>query len=461
MSSIKPSQLKITNDQLVIGETKNGVNNVGVGLSAHADSDLTFSVDSSGNKGIKFLLKAASVTATEIATGAVGSAEIATNAVGSDEIAENAVGSSEIDLTADYTFTGAFIVPAPTADTHAATKLYVDSKAQGLDFKDSCVVATTANIAGGYSSNVFTVTANGAPTVDGVTLVSGERILFKDQTDATQNGVYTVTTVGDGSSQTVYTRATDFDTNAEITAGAYVLVTEGTDNTLNAYVLNKEAVSGGDPDLDADDLDFTLFSGTSSNYSGGNGIAVTGTSIAVDLLTSGGLEIDSSKVAINLEASNPTIQIDGSNQLGIKIGTTGGEASLVTSATGLQARVDDETVKIGSNGLKAAVLARHAVESPTSAVTGTNPALTTVDLASTPANGTDVLVFVNGVMLTVGNGTIANVDCFFLASGVTNTASVRAFDDLVSGDVLWFNPGNAGFDLDTTDDVKIMFSAVA
>jgi phage-related tail fiber protein len=87
------------------------------------------------------------------------------------------------------------------------------------DYKASVRVATTANIA---------ALAGGAPnTLDGVTLVVNDRILVKDQTTASQNGIYVVTTLGTGVNGT-WTRATDADGVGELTSGALVTVEQGT-----------------------------------------------------------------------------------------------------------------------------------------------------------------------------------------------------------------------------------------
>ena len=112
----------------------------------------------------------------------------------------------------------------PLNDSDLATRGYVDSVAQGLDIKEACRVATTGNLAGTYATSGQTLTANsnGAIQVDGLTLSVSDRVLLKDQSDGTQNGVFTVTTVGDGSNPFVLTRALDFNTNNEIGAGSFM-----------------------------------------------------------------------------------------------------------------------------------------------------------------------------------------------------------------------------------------------
>ena len=91
--------------------------------------------------------------------------------------------ASKLDLTGTYDFRSAtMLVATPTADSHAATKSYVDSVQQGAYWKDAVNCASTAN-----------VDISSAPSsIDGVTLSADDRILLKDQTDSTENGVYVI-----------------------------------------------------------------------------------------------------------------------------------------------------------------------------------------------------------------------------------------------------------------------------
>lgn len=128
--------------------------------------------------------------------------------------------SQGLATTSSPTFAAVTLTAAPTADTHAATKAYVDSVTQGLSLKQSCRVATTANI----------VTLSGLLTIDGVTVVNGDRVLVKDQTTAAQNGIW-VAAAG------AWTRATDADDGTKLTSGAYCFVSEGTANAGTSWVL--------------------------------------------------------------------------------------------------------------------------------------------------------------------------------------------------------------------------------
>ena len=89
-------------------------------------------------------------------------------------------GNSLFKVTTDGTTLGNMNVATPTADNHAANKSYVDSVAQGLDVKDSVRVASTGVV------NISTP----ASTLDGVNLNAGDRVLLKDQTTQSENGIY-------------------------------------------------------------------------------------------------------------------------------------------------------------------------------------------------------------------------------------------------------------------------------
>lgn len=158
----------------------------------------------------------------------------------------------------------------PTADSDAATKYYVDAARSGLDVKGSVKAATTANI-----------TLSGTQTIDGVALSVGDRVLVKDQSTGSQNGIYVVASGG-------WTRATDADNNpgGEVTSGMFTFVEQGTLNADCGFVLTTN-----DPiTLGTTALDFTLFS-ASGTLIAGSGLSKNGYTLEVNVAASGGIEI--------------------------------------------------------------------------------------------------------------------------------------------------------------------------
>jgi len=147
----------------------------------------------------------------------------------------------------------------PLNSNDLATKAYVDAQTTGLDVKDSVRAATTANLAAAYTSLGQTLTANsdGAITIDDESLALNDRVLVKDQTTKSQNGIYTVTTVGTASSKFVLTRSVDFDTTSEVGAGTFTYVEAGTANQGKSFVQTTRNVT-----LDTSDVVFSVFGET-------------------------------------------------------------------------------------------------------------------------------------------------------------------------------------------------------
>ena len=145
----------------------------------------------------------------------------------------------------------------PTAAQDSATKAYVDSVAQGLDVKSSCAVATTANI-----------TLSGEQTIDGV-VTSTSRVLVKDQSDASENGVY-VTASGS------WARATDFDAPAEV-ASSFIFISGGTVGADTGWVCTNEPES---VTVDTDNITFSQFS-DAGHITAGTGLTKSGNSINI------------------------------------------------------------------------------------------------------------------------------------------------------------------------------------
>jgi len=252
------------------------------------------------------------VTTVKIADDAVTNAKLANDSItiGSDETALgatitdlNGLTSVDVDnITLDgnvvsTTDTDGDLTLAPNGDATVkvpsgyesranftgdslVNKTYVDQVASGLDVKQSMRVATTEDLGATYNNGGGTLTAdaNGAAVIDGVTLVAGDRVLVKDQTDAVENGFYRVTNIGGASAQFVFTRTPDGDEASEVTGGAFTFVEEGTLNADNGYV----ATHNGEPTLGTDDLTFEQFSGA-GQIDGGAGLSKTGNTLDVNV----------------------------------------------------------------------------------------------------------------------------------------------------------------------------------
>jgi len=187
----------------------------------------------------------------------------------------------------------------PTQTTDAATKAYVDAQLQGLDVKNSVRVATTAN---GTLSSAF---ANNS-TVDGITLATGDRILLKDQSTGSQNGIYTVNSSG------APTRATDFDADSEVTGGTFFFVEEGTVNADNGFVMTND----GTVTVGSTALVFTQFSGA-GQVTAGSALTKSGNTLNVAVDDS---SIEVSSDALRVKASGITnAMLAGSIDLTAKV----------------------------------------------------------------------------------------------------------------------------------------------
>jgi hypothetical protein len=217
-------------------------------IAAGTHSNITITYDDSTNK---FTFAAengvADSTTTDLAEG--------TNLYFTDERAQDAIGNAVgTGLTYNDT-TGAISVNT----TAIATTSYVDGLVQGLSVKDSVRAATS--VAGTLASDF-----EAGDTVGGVTLVAGDRILIKNQSTATENGIYVVNASG------APTRAADADPVAtELEKGSYVLVTDGT-YSATGWVVTTYTEGA---------TTWTQFS-AANEYTAGTNIAIAGNAISFD-----------------------------------------------------------------------------------------------------------------------------------------------------------------------------------
>ena len=249
--------------------------------------------------------------------------------------------ASNKDININPHGTGTIKVPSGYEDRSGfdnqslANKAYVDQVAQGLDTKPSCRAGTTADLSATYNNGssgvgaTLTAGSNGAIVVDGVSLSANDRLLVKNQSTASENGIYIVSTQGDGSTAFVLTRATPEDQPSELSGGAFVFVEEGTIGSNNGYVFTHT----GAPTFGTTSLDVVQFSGAGSVIAGaaltksGNtlDVAVDNSSIEVstDSLRVKALGITNSMLAGSIDGAkieNFTFTDEGSTQGAVQIG---------------------------------------------------------------------------------------------------------------------------------------------
>jgi hypothetical protein len=182
----------------------------------------------------------------------------------------------------------------PTDANHAATKAYVDAARSGLDVKASVRAATTAPV-------LLASGLEAGDVIDAVTLVAGDRVLVKNQSTASENGIYVVQASGSA------VRATDANGTADtgtVSGGTFTFVEEGTDNGDAGYVVS----SNGTINVGTDAMNWVQFSGT-GQITAGDGMSKLGNTL-------------------NVNDDDVTIYVDGNDDLAVKSSATAGQVLL-------------------------------------------------------------------------------------------------------------------------------------
>jgi hypothetical protein len=287
------------------------------------------------------------------------------------------------DATADATASklvirdasGNFKAATPTDSAHVATKGYVDSARSGLDVKQSVRAATTAPL-------TLANQLEAGDVVDGVTLSAGNRVLVKDQSSGSENGIYVVQASG------AAVRAEDFDSSAEVTAGAFTFVEEGTINGDTGFVLTTNDTIT----LGTTALTFTQFSGTGQITAG-------------DALSKDGATLNVNVDNLSIEVSSDALRI-ASGAAGNGLSASVGVLSVNTAANGgLEISSDDLQIKIDSG----------------------------VSGLTTTSNGLALSASIAGDGLTFTSGVISR-DAIDLAQGSNDTTGTLPIDQGGTGE---------------------------
>ena len=337
----------------------------------------------------------------------------------------------------------------PTADADAVTKSYVDAIAQGIDAKASVVAATTANI-----------TLSAAQTIDGVSVIAGDRVLVKDQTTTANNGIYLCAS---GS----WTRTTDADTYAELVA-AYTFVEGGTVNANNGFICTIPT-SGT---LGSTSITFAQFSGA-GQITAGAGLTKTGNTLDVGTASSSRIVVNSDNIDLAVSGvtastyksvtvdtygritsgTNPTTisgfgitdaytktEIDTS--LSGKLSTTGGTMSgaiaMGTSKiTGLgdPTNNQDAATKTYVDGILGS--ATSAATSAAAAATSASNASTSASNASTSAGNASTSATASAASATASAASYDDFDDRYLGAKATAPTVDNDGNTLLTGALYW------------------------
>ena len=317
----------------------------------------------------------------------------------------------------------------PTSAQEAATKAYVDAIAQGLTVKASVRVATAANI-----------TLSGEQTIDGVAAVTGDRVLVKDQSTGSANGIYIV-------ASGAWSRSTDADENSEVITGVYTFVEEGTAQANTGWSLITPATIT----LDSTSLTFTQFSGSAETIAG------TG-------LTKSGNTINAIGTTDRITVDTDTIDI-ATTYVGQNTITTVGvlDTGSLTSNFG--------NINIGSSTLAVGL----ATISQSNAATAAATNLLTIDSLSdgTPASGLGVGILLRAEDLSGSAVDAGQIQSILTNVGTTAQASALTFATRTGGGSLTErlridDSGNLGigdtspdnkFDLLSTDETALAITS--
>jgi hypothetical protein len=298
-------------------------------------------------------------------------------------------------------------VADPVNAQDAATKGFVEATSQGLNVKNSCVAATTGNI-------TISTALNSGDTLDGVTLADGNRVLVKDQSTASQNGIYVVAASP--------ARAADLAASSNA-AGMFTFVEKGTVNADNGFVCTSDS---GSAVVGTNNLTFAQFSGA-GQITAGDGLDKSGNTLSVDLKANGGLVIESTEIAVKLDASSIT------GTLAIGDGGTGAtSASAARTSLGLVIGTDvephsDKITELATMGQTTANALADLLEAEVQILDGATVTTAELNILDGGTSATSTTLAAADRMVINDAGTMVQVALSDLVTFLEN-GSVSGFD---------------------------------
>jgi len=336
----------------------------------------------------------------------------------SNQIAASASsGAVTLSLPTDVTLSGNLTINGtPSNASHAVTKSYVDNITAGLNFHAPARVATTANLTATYNNGTSglgaTLTGTGTfPTVDGITLVSGDRILVKDQTAGLQNGIYSLTTV---SPNWVLTRTADADNNpaGELATGDFLFVQTGTANGGYGYILN----TAGTITVGTTAVSYVQFNAAQAVIAGNGLTEATAGTLSIDTAITADLNTAQTLTNKTINRATNTITVTSADVSDFA------EASQDAVATALTTNATHSGITVAYND------ASNAINITNSGVTGITG--TASQITASAASGSVTLSLPQNIA-TTSSPTFAGVTLANSAetsSGATVTTSQTAID---------------------------------
>jgi hypothetical protein len=334
-------------------------------------------------------------------------------------------GQANTYTTGAQDFTGATstLVSTQTAgdsSTKAANTAFVTTAVNnaiaGVNPAVAVLAASTANVTGTYTSvgsgigDTFTVTATGAFTLDGIAINTiGQRVLLKNQTDGTQNGIYTATVVGASLVSPVFTRALDYDQPSDVNNTGAIPVQSGTVNTTTSWLLTSNITSIG-PAGSA--FTYTQFSVNPTTIA-------TGYSIPSGCDQNGGTWTNQTVVNTTTATTMVSCTIPASY--------VGLNQVLVVDASGIlgtQASAGNFTIAITYGG---ATICTTPTQAITSSVSTPKSWTLHCEMQGTAAVGTSVAVY------GTGNFVYGNAGTTSITWGMPNASTVTAVNTSASG----------------------------